>query len=104
MIKRITITLRDIAGSIEKELISTATPLDLYDYESEPVIVEITGGNVDLLDGYHRIAGLLAEGVDLDEEIEVISCDIPELAQLVADKEAGAAHESAIMVVQHIAK
>ena len=105
MIKIEKIRLDEVAKFIEPELIETAEPLDYLDYVDEPAIVAIDAdGDVDLLDGYHRIAGLIVDGVSRCEQIEVIISDNDDLNQFVADKESGEYNEMAISLVQKMAK
>lgn len=56
-----TIALADIAGHIMDELVDEASPLDPYDYSRlDPIVVAKEEWGHDIVDGFHRTAGLLA--------------------------------------------
>lgn len=107
MIKISETTIKNLRAFIEPEMINEAAPLEIVDYESTEnliIIEENKDGNIDLIDGYHRVAGLLAAGVKDDEPIEVIASDNADLNQYAADKESGELHSSAIEMIQRIAQ
>lgn len=110
MIKIEEIQLGLLVSQIEKEILDAATPLDMYDYRDNMVIVErtrdvdhcrVTGYRYDMLDGYHRIAGLYAGGLSHDSKVPaIVLVDEPTLAAYVADKFREEVHTAAVLLVQ----
>lgn len=78
-------SLKNLAAQIERELIESATPLSPEDYEYADARVVIDGdGNI--IDGFHRVAGLLCYP-GASDEIEVIVCEDGRLAGYAAAPE-----------------
>jgi hypothetical protein len=78
--KYITITLGDIAREVED--MDSGSPLEPGDHD---VIVEWSGSRYEIVDGFHRVAGYVASGADMDDEIVVILCDDGDLIGRAAE-------------------
>lgn len=74
------------------DLIGYVQPLDATDIRNPP-IVDICGDRVEICDGYHRIAGLIAGGA---ESIECVTCDVPRWLSYAADNNQQTMHRFAI--------
>jgi hypothetical protein len=103
MIKKQNVELKKLTKFIEPEMIEAAEPLDLFDYglDTDLVIVDST---LDLLDGYHRLAGILASDVSMNETIEIIVSDNEELNRFAADKENAELHSAALLIINNLVK
>jgi hypothetical protein len=60
----------------------TAPPLAQADCRRAPIVKVLDGGDVEIVDGYHRIAGMIAAG---ETAIDCITCDNTDLIALAAD-------------------
>lgn len=74
------------------DLIGYVQPLDASDIRNPP-IVEISGDRVEICDGYHRIAALIAGGA---ESIECVTCDVQRWLSYAADNSQQTMHRFAI--------
>ena len=82
----ITITLDQVARHIDAELVAEASPLNPADGVALP-IVEIVGTRVDIIDGYHRLAGMIAwaRQADLSLGSVAVRCATCDDASVLAD-------------------
>jgi hypothetical protein len=60
----------------------TSSPLAQSDCRRAPIVEVLDGGSVEIVDGYHRIAGMIAAG---ETHIDCITCDNTDLIALAAD-------------------
>ena len=84
--------MADKAQSYDSDLIGYVQPLDAADIRNPP-IVDICGDRVEICDGYHRIAALIAGGA---ESIECVTCDVPRWLSYAADNNQQTMHRFAI--------
>ena len=88
---RLTIDVSKLRNAVS-DLIGYVQPLDATDIRNPP-IVDICGDRVEICDGYHRIAGLIAGGA---ETIECVTCDVPQWLAHAADNNQQTMHRFAI--------
>ena len=67
--RKITIPVSQLRNAVS-DLIGYVEPLDGVHYL--PVVAVLGGGAIDIIDGYHRIAGLIRGGA---EAIDCVTCD-----------------------------
>jgi len=88
---RLTIDASRLRNQVS-DLLGYVHPLDASDVRHLP-IVDICGDRVEICDGYHRIAGLIAGGA---ETIDCVTCDVPRWLSYAADNGQQTMHRFAI--------
>lgn len=71
-------------------------PLAAIDCQVLPVVFRDDEGNLDLIDGYHRIAGMIAAG---ETSIPCVMCDDARLCGIAANAENPQAQEEALAAI-----
>ena len=99
--KQVTIALDRLARHIDAELIAEASPLSPAGTATACPIVELIGDRVDIIDGFHRVAGMVAwarrRGLALDSvTVHCVTCDDAALLADAADAEHPEAQRVAI--------
>jgi len=74
------------------DLLGYVQPLHASDVRFPP-IVDVSGDRVEICDGFHRIAGLIAGGA---ETIECVTCDVARWLSYAADNGQQTMHQFAI--------
>ena len=88
---RLTIDASKLRNAVA-DLIGYVQPLHSSEIRNPP-IVDICGDRVEICDGYHRIAGLIAGGA---ESIECVTCDVQRWLSYAADNGGQTMHRFAI--------
>jgi hypothetical protein len=84
------------ADSVRNQIADTSAPaLDPADCQHLP-IVDMTGGRVEIIDGYHRIAGMLAYGATT---ISVVTCDDKDVLADAANAEQPEKQQAAVSAI-----
>jgi hypothetical protein len=81
MARRTTITAASVAGRVHDV---ESRPLRASDCRVLPVVMIDGSGKVDIIDGYHRLAGMIAAGETI---LPVVDCDDAKLCGIAANAE-----------------
>ena len=88
---RLTIDVGKLRNQVA-DLLGYVQPLHASDIRFPP-IVDVSGDRVEICDGYHRIAGLIAGGAEV---IECVTCDVARWLSYAADNGQQTMHRFAV--------
>jgi len=93
MARRTTITAASVAGRVHDV---ESKPLRASDCKVLPVVMIDESGKVDIIDGYHRLAGMIAAG---ETVLPVVNCDDAKLCGIAANAEDTEAQAEALATI-----
>ena len=93
MTKATTITAASVAGRVHDV---ESSPLRAIDCKVLPVVMIDDSGKVDIIDGYHRIAGMIAAG---ETTLPVVVCDDAKLCGIAANAEDAESQAEALATI-----
>ena len=93
MATRTTITAASVAGRVHDV---ESSPLRAIDCKVLPVVMITDSGKVDIIDGYHRLAGMIAAGETI---LPVAVCDDAKLCGIAANAEDAEAQAEALATI-----
>ena len=88
-----TITASSVAGRVHDV---ESSPLRAIDCKIFPVVMITDSGKVDIVDGYHRIAGMIAAGETI---LPVVVCDDANVCGIAANAEDAEAQAEALATI-----
>jgi len=92
-VTRISIAASRVANQVADVI---APALAASDCKPLPIVAMLPSGRVDIVDGYHRIAGLIAGGA---ETIDCLVCDDEDLVAAAGNAEDTTAQQAALEVI-----
>jgi len=93
MTTRTTITAASVAGRVHDV---ESVPLRASDCQVLPVVMIDDSGKVDIIDGYHRLAGMIAAG---ETTLPVVVCDDAKLCGIAANAEDAESQAEALATI-----
>jgi hypothetical protein len=93
MARRTTITAASVAGRVYDV---ESRPLRASDCKVLPVVTIDDSGKVDIIDGYHRLAGMIAAG---ETVLPVVDCDDAKLCGIAANAEDAESQAEALAMI-----
>ena len=88
-----TITAASVAGRVHDV---GSSPLRAIDCKVLPVVMITDSGKVDIIDGYHRLAGMIAAG---ETTLPVVVCDDAKLCGIAANAEDAESQAEALATI-----